>query len=74
MRTYRIVYESKCTEIMNVFLDDDTEVPEDFHKWELNAQDEWLYENGFGQRKVYSDQEWGNAVAIYPLVTLTEGK
>ena len=72
MKTYRIVYESKCTEIMNVYLDDDLEIPEDFHKWELPAQDEWLYENQLSCRKVYTDQEWGQAVAIMPLVELEE--
>lgn len=72
MKTFRLVYESKCTEIMNVYLADNAEVPEDFHKWELPAQDEWLYENQIGQRKVYTDQDWGGIVACYPLVELDE--
>jgi hypothetical protein len=65
-KVYQVTYEFKGVEVVNVFLDDSVQVPEDFQSWRLSAQDEWLWENQTNAKKIYTDTSWGNAVNILP--------
>lgn len=69
-KVYQVTYEFKGVEVVNVFLDDSVEIPEDFHNWSLIAQDEWLWENQTNSRKLFTDTTWGNAVNILPTSNL----
>lgn len=70
MKVYQVTYEFKGVEVVDVFLDDSVEIPEDFQRWTLQAQDEWLYENQTNSKKLFTDTYWGNAVNILPQVSL----
>ena len=70
MNVYQVTYEFKGVEVVNVFLDDSIEIPEDFQHWSLQAQDEWLYENQSYSKKQFTDTTWGNAVNILPVLSL----
>lgn len=70
MKIYNVTYEFKGVEVHNIFLEDDLELPDNWEEMSLKAQDEWLYENQTYANKVYSDTEWGQAVAIMPVATL----
>lgn len=69
-KIYQVTYEFKGVEVVNVFLEDDVEIPKDFHNWALSAQDEWLYEHQTYAKKVFTDTSWGNAVNILPQANL----
>lgn len=64
---YQVTYEFKGVEVVNVFLEDDVEIPADFKDWSLADQDAWLYENQTYAKKAFTDTNWGNAVNILPL-------
>ena len=70
MKVYQVTYEFKGVEVVNIFLDDSIEIPEDFQHWSLQAQDEWLYENQSYSKKQFTDTTWGNAVNILPVLSL----
>ena len=70
MKVYQVTYEFKGVEVVNVFLDDSVQVPEDFHTWRLIAQDEWLYEHQTNSKKLFTDTTLGNAVNILPTSSL----
>jgi hypothetical protein len=42
---FDVVYETKGTECVRVFLPEGVSIPEDWEEWTMQAKDEWLFEN-----------------------------
>jgi len=50
---FDVVYETKGTECVRVFLPEGVGIPEDWDEWTMQAKDEWLFEN-----QDYIDYKW----------------
>jgi hypothetical protein len=50
---FDVVYETKGTECVRVFLPEGVSIPEDWSGWTMQARDEWLFEN-----QDYVDYKW----------------
>jgi hypothetical protein len=64
---FDVVYETKGTECVRVFLPEGVGIPEDWDTWTMQAKDEWLFENQDYVNYKWKDVDRGDVVQIQEL-------
>jgi len=64
---FDVVYETKGTECVRVFLPEGVGMPEDWDTWTMQAKDEWLFENQDYVNYKWKDVDRGDVVQIQEL-------
>jgi hypothetical protein len=64
---FDVVYETKGTECVRVFLPEGVSIPEDWNEWTMQAKDEWLFENQDYVNYKWKDVDRGDVVQIQEL-------
>jgi hypothetical protein len=64
---FDVVYETKGTECVRVFLPEGVGIPEDWDTWTMQAKDEWLFENQDCVNYKWKDVDRGDVVQIQEL-------
>ena len=64
---FDVVYETKGTECVRVFLPEGVSIPEDWDEWTMQAKDEWLFENQDYVNYKWKDVDRGDVVQIQEL-------
>jgi hypothetical protein len=64
---FDVVYETKGTECVRVFLPEGVSIPEDWEEWTMQAKDEWLFENQDYVNYKWKDIDRGDIVQIQEL-------
>jgi len=64
---FDVVYETKGTECVRVFLPEGVSIPEDWDSWTMQAKDEWLFENQDYVNYKWKDVDRGDVVQIQEL-------
>jgi hypothetical protein len=64
---FDVVYETKGTECVRVFLPEGVGIPEDWDSWTMQAKDEWLFENQEYVNYKWKDVDRGDVVQIQEL-------
>jgi hypothetical protein len=64
---FDVVYETKGTECVRVFLPEGVGIPEDWDTWTMQAKDEWLFENQDYINYKWKDIDRGDVVQIQEL-------
>ena len=64
---FDVVYETKGTECVRVFLPEGVSIPEDWDEWTMQAKDEWLFENQDYVNYKWKDIDRGDIVQILEL-------
>jgi hypothetical protein len=70
VRQFSIIYNVKGTRIVDVFLPDNIELPENWGSLKTEEQDEWLYEHQQESKTLWSDEYKGEAVNVLPVAQL----
>lgn len=61
---FDIVYETKGTECIRVYLSEGTEIPSNWEDYTLQEKDEWLYEHQVRVDYKWKDIDRGDVVQI----------
>ena len=64
---FDVVYETKGTECVRVFLPEGVGMPENWDSWTMQAKDEWLFENQDYVNYKWKDVDRGDVVQIQEL-------
>jgi hypothetical protein len=64
---FDVVYETKGTECVRVFLPEGVSIPEDWDSWTIQDKDEWLFENQEYVNYKWKDVDRGDVVQIQEL-------
>jgi hypothetical protein len=67
---FQVVYETKGVKVVNVWLPEGAELPEDWELMSLKQQDEWLYDNQDEAHLQWTDEHEGMAVNVLPVSQL----
>ena len=67
---FQVVYESKGVKVVNVWLPEGAELPEDWELMTFKQQDEWLYDNQDEAHLQWTDEHEGMAVNVLPVSQL----
>jgi hypothetical protein len=69
-KQFRVTYETKGVKVVNVWLPEGTELPNNWGSMTLRQQDEWLYENQSEAHLNWSDETEGEVVNVLPVAEL----
>jgi hypothetical protein len=64
---FDVVYETKGTECVRVFLPEGVGIPEDWDEWTMQQRDEWLFEHQDYVNYKWKDTDRGDVVQILEL-------
>ena len=64
---FDVVYETKGTECVRVFLPEGVGMPENWDEWTMQAKDEWLFEHQDYVDYKWKDTDRGDVVQILEL-------
>ena len=66
MRRYRVVYETKGVQVVDVWVNE-KDLPENFDLYDPKKQDEILYDLQLKTEDVFTDQHFGECVNVLPV-------
>jgi hypothetical protein len=69
-KQFRVTYETKGVKVVNVWLPEGAELPNNWGSMTLTQQDEWLYENQSEAHLNWTDETEGEVVNILPVANL----
>lgn len=69
-KQFQVVYETKGVKVVNVWLPEGTDLPDDWDVMTCTQQDEWLYEHQAKSETHWSDEYKGQAVNVLPVLSL----
>jgi hypothetical protein len=64
MNLYRVSYKVEGVRIVDVELPEGLQPPKEFHLWEYDKQDEWLYQNQIGTTTHLEDIHFSQAESV----------
>lgn len=69
-KQFRVTYETKGVKVVNVWLPEGAEIPNNWGSMTLKEQDEWLYDNQDEAHLVWTDEHEGECVNVLPVAQL----